>query len=77
MQAVNNRMFLRLDSLPDIKLEDENCKNEEEKQGKQETDKATTIKVVKTPRKAKKRHINRSCSVKIPRPKHLVTVHNF
>ena len=72
MQAVNNRILLRMNSLPDLKVENKKANDEIETKPKEKLSKMDAVERSELPSSVAKLHINRVMSVRNPKTKHMV-----
>ena len=59
MQAVNNRILLRMNSLPDLKVENKKANDELETKPKEKLSEMDSVEISELPSSVAKLHINR------------------
>ena len=72
MQAVNNRILLRMNSLPDLKVEYKKANDEIETNPKEKLSKMDAVERSELTSSVTKLHLNRVMSVRNPKTKHMV-----
>ena len=72
MQAVNNRILLRMNSLPDLKVENKKANDEIETKPKEKLSEMDSVEISELLSSVAKLHINRVMSVRNPKTKHMV-----
>ena len=75
MRAVNNSILLRMNSLPDLKVENRKVKDEMETKPKENASQFYGVERSVLP--VAKMHINRAMSTRNPRTKHMVNFSSF